>query len=364
MAASEMNAEELAELYLRQFDRTYEEHVVSTEPSALLLWEEWICDDPDRAWPVFGAIVARRRDDEVLYQVGHRLRLLLSRHGDAFRPRAEELVRATPRFARVIGEDVFEPDEPVPTEEEFIDAWLTMNRSASDAHSVDDVIRGDARRGLALAVEIVHRGPRHDFGSYETFGPLQRVLDDHGEAVIDEVEAIARESLLVRRCLWRMLPRERNTPPREGEDAEVWRRAIAAHGASTDFVDEDAPLPAPRTLPAQDEVLIEAWFVYQKNFWAFEAVGALVSEEPELAWPFILRLLERAEGQAIFNIAAGPLEDLLTGHGLQLIDRIAEEARQNEKLRTALTGVWLNEGDAVYARYAELMRKLNPEGAE
>lgn len=354
-----MTAAELAELYLKQFDWTYEESVLNYGPYALSIWESWISDDPECAWPVFGEIVARRRDDDILYQVGHRLRLLLYRHWDAFHQRAEELVRATPRFALIVGEEFFEEETYRQTEldvDELLEAHARLDIASKIR--VDDIIKKDSERGFRIVVEIIHRGPRHGLDSFDTFGPLQDLLDAHGAGVIDRIEEIARESVLIRRALWRMKPRENARPPREGPDAEVWRRAIAAHAGTTDFTDDDAPLPAPQTLPADDEKLVDGWFVYEENFWAFSTIGSLVSEEPETAWPIILRLLERAEGQRIFNIAAGPLEDLLCGHGLAFIDRIAAEAQGNPKLREALTGVWLNEGDAVYERYKALLEEL------
>jgi len=355
-----VTADELAELYLRQFDWTYEENILNYGPYALTIWEEWISDDPERAWPVFGEIVARGRDDEVLYQVGHRLRLLLYRHWEAFHERAEELVRATPRFPLIVGEDFFDPETYGEREldvEELLEAHARLDFAGQIR--VGDIIKKEPERGFRIAVEIIHRGPRHGLGSFDTFDPLRDLLEAHGAAVIDGVEAIARTSVLVRRALWRLIPGEDAQPPREGEAAAIWQRAIAAHAETTDFTDDDAPLPEPQTLPDDEEQLVEGWFIYQKNFWAFGAMWSLVSDEPETAWPIILRLLERAEGQTIFNIAAGPLEDLLCGHGMAFIDRIAAEAPCNPKLREALTGVWLNEGDAVHERFKALLNELS-----
>lgn len=354
-----MTADELAKLYVKQHDWTYEEHVLAYGPNATTVWEKWISDDPERAWPVFGEIVARRRDDEMLYQVGHRLRLLLYRHWEAFHQRAEELVRATPRFARIVGEEFFDPETYRQTEldvEELIEAHARLDFASQIRFG--DIIKKEPERGFRIVVEIIHRGPRHELGSFDTFGPLRNLLEAHGAAVIDDVEEIGRTSVLVRRALWRLMPGERARPPREGEGAAVWQRAIAAHAGTTDFTDDDAPLPEPQTLPVDEEQLVEAWFIYEKNFWAFGTMWSLVSDEPETAWPIILRLLEQADGQRIGNIAAGPLEDLLCGHGLAFIDRIEAEAQSNPKLREALTGVWINEGDAVYERYNALMSEL------
>jgi hypothetical protein len=40
------------------------------------------------------------------------------------------------------------------------------------------------------------------------------------------------------------------------------------------------------------------------------------------------------------NIAAGPLENLLTRSPEQFIDRVAEEARRDARFRGCLTGLW------------------------
>lgn len=41
-----------------------------------------------------------------------------------------------------------------------------------------------------------------------------------------------------------------------------------------------------------------------------------------------------------------------------MFDRIASEARNNPKLRQALSGVWINDGDEIRPRYVDLMTEL------
>ncbi len=62
---------------------------------------------------------------------------------------------------------------------------------------------------------------------------------------------------------------------------------------------------------------------------------------PELLWSFVLRALRKAETvwQAGL-VAAGPLEELLTNHGADFIDRLEDQARRSPRIRYALTGVW------------------------
>jgi len=340
-----MNASELARRY------------VEDENGALREWEALITDDPERAWPVFVEIVALRADDETLYQVSHRLRLLLHRHWDAFHERAEALVRDTPRFSRITGVDFFDPeryrDQPLDIEE-LILAHEEMDRHSSAAHHLDDLIRSDPERALPIAIEIIHRGPAHGASSFDTFGPLSDLLRSHTAAVIDRVEEAARESYLVRRCIWRM-----SFTQRAGAfvDEEAWQRLHAANGGTTDFTDDMDPQPAPRQLSETDETIIASWFAYEQTFWAFCELNDLVGEEPATAWQVFLEMLKRCDAgsRRIGFLAAGPLEDLLRKHADLLFDRIAEEAKTNEKLREALTLVYVFEDDAVYERYTALM---------
>ena len=68
----DLTAKELAAQYLDE-----QRGPETREENPLFRWERWISEDPERAWPVFVEIVALRSDDETLYQVSHRLRLLL-----------------------------------------------------------------------------------------------------------------------------------------------------------------------------------------------------------------------------------------------------------------------------------------------
>jgi hypothetical protein len=357
----ELSAVQVAELYLEQLDRWIrEEKWIDGGVNAITVWERWISKEPERAWPVFLEIIAQRPDDETLYQVSHRLRLLLHRHWNAFHERAEALVRDTPRFARVVGGKFFDPDEyrekPLDIQE-LIHAYELMDLHSTNGHAVDAIVKRDADRGFRLAIEIIHRGPEHGMSSFDTFSGLRDLLQYQGPAVIERVEAIARESYLVRRCLWRIIPSQRGTPEPFRIRAEIWQLALAARGETTDFTDDTEPQPQAQRLSPADEELIASWFIHENNFWACSEMDDLVTEKPETAWPILLQMLNHTSGQRIFNLAAGPLEDLLERHGTTFIDRIAAEARQNEKVREALTGVWISKSE-VYPRYLEVMAEL------
>ena len=45
----------------------------------------------------------------------------------------------------------------------------------------------------------------------------------------------------------------------------------------------------------------------------------------------------------IANLAAGPLETLISRHGAELINLIEAEARENKKFHNLLGGVWRND---------------------
>jgi hypothetical protein len=361
MPDSELAPEELAALYVAQHNRYQRgEDRGEGDPRALYIWEDLIVDDPERAWPVFVEIVRLQRDDAILQQVGHRLGILLHRHYDAFRARAEELVRATPRFARIVGDGFFDPEryrqQPLDVDV-LIAAYEVMTDAATKAHATNRLAKDDPERALRIAIEIIHRGPARGFGSFDTFQILNELLIAHGEKVIDRVEAMARRSYLVRRALWRMHPRQRGTPMPYRINDVIWPRVFAATAGTTDFTDDMEPQPELHALSDEDERLVESWFTYEDNFWAFNAMYNLLREDPEQAWLVLLQMLERADEARIGVLAAGPLEDLMSGYGPQLIERIATEARSNAKLRQALLGVWIF-GSEIYPRYLEIMREL------
>jgi len=81
--------------------------------------------------------------------------------------------------------------------------------------------------------------------------------------------------------------------------------------------------------------LVETWFAGEHTM--FDAC----TEEPEIAWRAILKILERglADDQEAV-LAAGPLETLLSWHGADFIDRVESEARGNHRFNHLLGGVW------------------------
>jgi hypothetical protein len=74
--------------------------------------------------------------------------------------------------------------------------------------------------------------------------------------------------------------------------------------------------------------------------------------EPEIAWHTILQILQHdLSPEQIALLAAGPMEDLLSHHGPDFIDRVEAEAKRTPKFNDLLGGVWrLNMADEVWDR--------------
>ena len=95
--------------------------------------------------------------------------------------------------------------------------------------------------------------------------------------------------------------------------------------------------------------LVEDWIRYHAErrkqtdplFEAWERVDELVRLDPEAGWNLTLELIEAApDDHVLANIAAGPLEDLLSRSADHFIDQVELQARRDPKFRRCLTGVW------------------------
>jgi hypothetical protein len=77
-----------------------------------------------------------------------------------------------------------------------------------------------------------------------------------------------------------------------------------------------------------------------------------VEEHPERAWEAILKLVEDSSAHCYLGqLAAGPIEDLLSYHGQQFIDRVETTARANPTFASTLSGVWqFTMGEDIWAR--------------
>lgn len=95
--------------------------------------------------------------------------------------------------------------------------------------------------------------------------------------------------------------------------------------------------------------LVNDWLAYHAagsvaedpRFDAWEKVDDLVRRDPDAGWALTLELVAAApDDRLLANIAAGPLEDLLTRNPHGFIERVEIEARRDPKFRRCLTGVW------------------------
>lgn len=63
-------------------------------------------------------------------------------------------------------------------------------------------------------------------------------------------------------------------------------------------------------------------------------------------WKIILAIVDATESKWVLEcVGAGPLEDLLTHHAPEYIERVVREAKSSTKFKTALSAVWLDEDD-------------------
>jgi hypothetical protein len=96
-------------------------------------------------------------------------------------------------------------------------------------------------------------------------------------------------------------------------------------------------------------------------FWAAERLMIPETlEDAEECWACILRVLEKKPPEEVLEIlSAGPLEDLIHGHGPQFIDRIEFEAKHDPDFRRLLAGVWESSTEEVWARVDKAVGSRN-----
>jgi hypothetical protein len=95
-----------------------------------------------------------------------------------------------------------------------------------------------------------------------------------------------------------------------------------------------------------------------KDEWAVAAVDTLVRQDPHGAWKVVGTMINTAGSEeALAYVAAGPLEDLLNLHGGTVISNIEQDCSTNERLRLALSGVWIGPDNPVFERWYALMWK-------
>ncbi len=103
----------------------------------------------------------------------------------------------------------------------------------------------------------------------------------------------------------------------------------------------------PVHLPRDMDELVDGWIandVAKQSddtlFWAWEAARHLTEHYPARALEFVCAMLARPiSDDTRFNLAAGPLEDILAYNGPEMIGDVERLARQNAVFRDTLRGV-------------------------
>lgn len=117
--------------------------------------------------------------------------------------------------------------------------------------------------------------------------------------------------------------------------------------------------------------IVDAWIAgqeaedgtseYEAHWWATNQVMDWELEgEAELLWRFILRTYKRnISNRVIAILAAGPLEDLLSKHGLTYIDCVEQLAEEDEEFNWLLGGVWRSSmPDEIWGRVQAARREV------
>jgi hypothetical protein len=101
------------------------------------------------------------------------------------------------------------------------------------------------------------------------------------------------------------------------------------------------------------ETIVKAWVTaqaaqegsetYHENEWAIRKLinWSVGNPQPHLVWQFVIAAYPQTNSEAVLGmIAAGPLEDLLSGYGTEYIERVEALAHQDPVFSRLLSGVW------------------------
>jgi hypothetical protein len=91
------------------------------------------------------------------------------------------------------------------------------------------------------------------------------------------------------------------------------------------------------------------------DFWAWEMVKELC-DKPDTGVAICLALAELCQSSnELAYVAAGPFEDVLEKFGLLVMPAFREAAMKSERVRVALSGVWLSDDNPVFQEWKQLM---------
>jgi len=78
-------------------------------------------------------------------------------------------------------------------------------------------------------------------------------------------------------------------------------------------------------------------------FWAWEEIRDVVAANPLKGVALIAGLVDAApDREALANVGAGPLEDLINQHSAAVVEAVEDQARRDARFREALTFVTLS----------------------
>ena len=113
-----------------------------------------------------------------------------------------------------------------------------------------------------------------------------------------------------------------------------------------------------------DKTIIKTWIQHEYSkekslFWAKKYLNRKCLYEPQVGWRLILGILKYDKSDKILpGLAAGPMEDLLSDHGKEIIEQVKEEARTNDRFNYLLGGVWQNRMDQDIWEEIQRIRKV------
>lgn|GEM_PF-707929 len=91
----------------------------------------------------------------------------------------------------------------------------------------------------------------------------------------------------------------------------------------------------------QIQNIINSWLVYETTSWADDDLDKYVRSNPDLVFQLIVELVRYATSKhTLAYIAAGSLEDLLSKHPYQIIEKVEVKAAESQRFRLCLSGVW------------------------
>ena len=98
--------------------------------------------------------------------------------------------------------------------------------------------------------------------------------------------------------------------------------------------------------------------------WVVDLEYDYVYENPNLAIDLVLEILSHELNNETKEVlAAGPLEQVLSNHGGEIIDRVETLARQDPSFSSLLGGVWQNAmSDSVWERVQKYCNKSGWDG--